>query len=295
MSWLYSRALVEEYSEENSLDGEQSAQLNAKPTPQAYLYKDKTTEFWSRFPSGITLQPLTANRGRDLLTWFLEGFPVKTSAQPEKEQESREVAPVCGRKWQELSVKYDRDSYSWKTHRCLFQEVLKPFSVTLPRWGMMRSGVLYQHLTSERPIKENESGFVPTPTVSDTTAGESRMNGDYKKYRGIDLATYARKWPTPRAGNPGSRKPGTGGKVLAEEVKKWPTPVKYDATPGGPNNHCNGLGKMAKTGKLETGNNGGQLNPKWVEWLMGWPLGWTDLKPLAMDKYQEWLQQHGSF
>ena len=29
---------------------------------------------------------------------------------------------------------------------------------------------------------------------------------------------------------------------------------------------------------------GGQLNPTWVEWLMGWTLGWTDLKPLAMDK-----------
>ena len=36
----------------------------------------------------------------------------------------------------------------------------------------------------------------------------------------------------------------------------------------------------------------GQLNPPWVEWLMGWPIGWTDLKPLAMDKFQEWQQQH---
>ncbi len=36
---------------------------------------------------------------------------------------------------------------------------------------------------------------------------------------------------------------------------------------------------------------GGQLNPTWVEWLMGWPLGWTDLRPLAMDKFQSWLQQ----
>jgi hypothetical protein len=24
--------------------------------------------------------------------------------------------------------------------------------------------------------------------------------------------------------------------------------------------------------------NGGKLNPKWVEWLMGFPLGWTDLE-----------------
>ena len=31
---------------------------------------------------------------------------------------------------------------------------------------------------------------------------------------------------------------------------------------------------------------GGKLNPTWVEWLMGWPLGWTDLKPLEMVKYQ---------
>ena len=30
---------------------------------------------------------------------------------------------------------------------------------------------------------------------------------------------------------------------------------------------------------------GGQLNPTWVEWLMGWPLGWTDLDASATDKY----------
>ncbi len=31
------------------------------------------------------------------------------------------------------------------------------------------------------------------------------------------------------------------------------------------------------------------------EYYMGWPIGWTDCKPLAMDKYQSWLQQHGRF
>lgn len=40
---------------------------------------------------------------------------------------------------------------------------------------------------------------------------------------------------------------------------------------------------------------GGQLNPTWVEWLMGWPLGWTDLKPLETDRFREWQQQHGGF
>ena len=37
---------------------------------------------------------------------------------------------------------------------------------------------------------------------------------------------------------------------------------------------------------------GGSLNPTWVEWLMGWPLGWTDLEPLETDKFQGWQQSH---
>jgi len=39
--------------------------------------------------------------------------------------------------------------------------------------------------------------------------------------------------------------------------------------------------------------NGGKLNPMWVEWLMGWPLGWTDLRVSAMDKFRQWCDSHG--
>ncbi|MFJ2457994.1 hypothetical protein ACIOVC_05495 [Pseudomonas neuropathica] len=39
---------------------------------------------------------------------------------------------------------------------------------------------------------------------------------------------------------------------------------------------------------------GGHLNPEWAEWLMGWPIGWTDLRPLATDKFQSWQQQHSN-
>ena len=37
---------------------------------------------------------------------------------------------------------------------------------------------------------------------------------------------------------------------------------------------------------------GGLLNPEWEEWLMGWCIGWTELKPLAMDRFREWQRQH---
>ncbi len=38
---------------------------------------------------------------------------------------------------------------------------------------------------------------------------------------------------------------------------------------------------------------GGQLNPPWVEWLMGWPIGQTDLEPLETDRFRQWLDSHG--
>ena len=34
---------------------------------------------------------------------------------------------------------------------------------------------------------------------------------------------------------------------------------------------------------------GGSLNPTWVEWLMGWPVGWTSLEPLNRENYDDWL------
>ena len=77
------------------------------------------------------------------------------------------------------------------------------------------------------------------------------------------------------------------------KVEAWPTP----RTKG----MCGGSGSWELLKKNTTieearqmgAGNGGQLNPMWVEWLMGWPLGWTDLKPLEMDKYHKWLEQHG--
>ena len=38
-----------------------------------------------------------------------------------------------------------------------------------------------------------------------------------------------------------------------------------------------------------------KVNPRWWEWLMGWPSMWSNLSPLETDKFQSWLQQHGVF
>ena len=60
---------------------------------------------------------------------------------------------------------------------------------------------------------------------------------------------------------------------LIQAAKLWPTPVASDknGTHGG-NMHGN-----LRTALHEAGETGGQLNPMWVEWLMGYPIGWTEL------------------
>ena len=40
---------------------------------------------------------------------------------------------------------------------------------------------------------------------------------------------------------------------------------------------------------------GGGYCPELPEWLMGWPIGWTDCEPLEMDRFRAWQQEHGGF
>ena len=70
-----------------------------------------------------------------------------------------------------------------------------------------------------------------TPNARD--CGGHTITKNYPDGFNKNLVTDVAKadnWPTPRAGNPGSRKPGTGGKVLSEEAKNWPTPLEDDAS-----------------------------------------------------------------
>lgn len=38
----------------------------------------------------------------------------------------------------------------------------------------------------------------------------------------------------------------------------------------------------------------GELNPDWVEWIMGWPIGWTSLKPMPVENMKQWLEKSGA-
>lgn len=288
MSWLFSQALVEAYSVANCLDGVPSAQLNVMPTPHPFWLKDKTMEpsRFSRF--GLTSLLLTADLGEGLLTWFRAASPAKTSAQLVKAQGLTENAPDSGKRWSGSFAKLDLLSCSWKTAQYSLLGGLELYSETWPRWGTMRSGECWERQTWERLTSETECGLLPTPLASIATHGGPKQR-DSSGRPGLQMA--AMSWPTPQAhdatkGNPNRvGRYGTkhGGRNLNDWVAKWPTPAARDWRH--PNKQpYSERGGGAKGEQLPNAV-GGALNPDWVEWLMGWPIGWTDLEPLGMDRY----------
>ena len=120
MSWLFSRALVVEYSVDTSLDGAPCAQLNVMPTPHKFWRNDKTMEFCDLSRFGLTLQLLTAIRGEELLMLFLAGFHVRTLASQGVAVGLKVSEADCGGRWPGSFAKYSTDSSSgsW-THRRL--------------------------------------------------------------------------------------------------------------------------------------------------------------------------------
>ena len=89
--------------------------------------------------------------------------------QPPKESTGSEAD--CGGVWRELFVKWNPSTSSWKTHQCLWEEDLPESSVTLPRWGMMRGGELWEGQASEPPHFENAYGLWPTPCAAGGETG----------------------------------------------------------------------------------------------------------------------------
>ena len=182
MSWLFSQALVEEYSEDTSSDGAQSAPLNGNPTQLAYLPPDRMTAFSRLSRFGMTFKPLTENLGKDVLTSFLAAFPAKTFQQQDEAQGLTEPDPECGHTWRELLARYDPDTSTWKTPQCSLLEDSIKFSEIWPRWGLMLAGASYRQQTLVLPIKETESGLSlnnsppPPPTLANTNSTYEQRN-----------------------------------------------------------------------------------------------------------------------
>ena len=199
--------------------------------------------------------------------------PAKTYQSQEIRQEYKtEPEAVYGQSAPVCLGSFDPDTPSLKTSQtCLMENGelgLSEYSGTFPRSGMMRSGTVYQLPNLARTITEIGSGL---------SATQERFY-----------------WRTPDTGIGGPTKALLEGKThresghaiqvrLADQVKMWPTPNASDNRDRGCMEDPS-VQRRIKIGKqiglstaVKDTRQAGTLNPTWVEWLMGFPLGHTDL------------------
>ena len=275
MSWLFSQALVAEYSAATCWGGAPFAPLSVMPTPHKFWRNDKTMEPSQLSRFGLTCAVLTEDHGAALLTWFLADSRVRTYQLPGMATASMVPALASGAKWHESSARYDLDSSTWKTHRCLWEEDLHWSSVTLPKWGMTRSGALFQHPTAERPISVTAFGLWQTIVADDAV---SRPGGKWNSRGEPKLSAEVKMWPTPTradgSGGPGHQGRKGGLNLRTAVSRSWPTPCASASKGSSPASLVRKTGKSRANDRIDhavMASDGGQLNPEWVEWLMGWP------------------------
>jgi hypothetical protein len=299
MSFIFSRVLAEESLQASCGAIDAYAPLNLIPTPKRSSSPGKTTEPFLHSRFGMTFEPLTDADCEELLTLWLAGFPARTLVQQEPATVSTESEAASGLKWRGSFAKFDPSESKWKTAQCSLLGDSDEFLETWPRWGSMLNGECYLRPIVALPICASASGFWQTPVADDSvnrTAGKWNSRGEPK------LSAEVKLWPTPTAslGSKGGRitpRKGREGGTLIEAVssRMWPTPCASASKGSSPAALTRKSGKDRSNDRIDhavMASDGGQLNPEWVEWLMGWPIGHTALKPLAMDRYQEWLQQH---
>ena len=307
--------------------------LKLESSEQAWMLEQSVTwrskfmskQYWSkRWKKGDYVQHLCGLMPKPSLhqsfvekyTDSLPDIPANRSVAQESEKEKK------------TQDTYGHISESTSGQLDLFGAFSKMSEVT-PRWGYGESCPIWKKKVTERSgdcsQRRKQARLTnasdasswrgwATPQASDHVEGARTAKESNQKCLGRDL-NQMDNWPTPRAGNPGSRKPGTGGKILAEEAKQHNGPPAQEKSNTSGKNHgswptarsSDAEGGRIKTEKTEKGFRSKReksdqyfgaklrdaaemekppsmkLNPNWVEQLMGLPIGWTDLGSWGME------------
>lgn len=164
-----------------------------------------------------------------------------------------------------------------------------------------RGDLIQQVRGNKSDSSHGEQRIFPTPRSRDWKGPELSPNGHHTT---IDsLPAVARMWPTPEHSD------GTGGRVSKElggtrpsgarraitlatavnhDSRLWPTPSAAMASQG-PGRQGRDGGPNLRTAVAD--EKPGPLSPDWTEWLLGLPVGWTDLSiedPVQFD----WLSEY---
>ena len=211
----------------------------------------------------------------------------------------------------ESFARLDPDTSSWKTSQLSLFGGSIEFSDRWPSSGSMRSGRCYRQPTAEHPTCDDDSGcWLPTPSATSYGSSNNGRRGDGSTFRlagkpSLNTMAKSGNWiPTPTAGDakssgsqnlPGSK--AHAGVSLTDFVRhgnsstpRLPTPAARDHRHPNKKSTAERRPGAEKKGEQLPNAVGGPLNPTWVEWLMGFPIGWGDCAASGMHRFRSWLR-----
>lgn len=162
---------------------------------------------------------------------------------------------------------FDQDSCSWRTcQQSLITDSEQSWQ-TLPRSGMTRNGFAYALPTVGRITTETGGGYLPTPdTRGFVNEGSIQM---------LSKKCDSKEEMFGMAHRAGKKK----------KEKYWPTPTAHNAK------ETNAPSESERNTPTLAAMVGGKLNPEWVEWLMGFPIGHTASRDWGMVNVRSKQQQ----
>lgn len=283
---------------------------NGTPTPRASSWRGWKTRRWSMRLFGTTSPRSMLDRG--VASWIAslrdshvshgplqggEEEPLMNGGSgPRSLESSANVSPASS------SSRTSLDSTDMAFVRCF---------PTLPRSGSMRNGRVFERAMSERRIDESGFSCWPTATTMDANSSARHTTTAEAMHGGTTLTDAIRAWPTstqPYGTNQGGgmgregpmrpsldmlasqwlspnahdgRRPedphSTQGANLARDATAWATPTARDVKGQDilGRNGSPSLPHQVMQVAGETTSQRAVLNPRFVEALMGLPIGWT--------------------
>ena len=205
------------------------------------------------------METLNESNGPTLFdpTLFVAATPASPLAPPAKGK-AKKTRATSGRGYDTPLAFLDPVTRSWKMYEatCLLGEL--PSLEKLPPSGIAQNGVLSLRPPWEPITDATESSSWPTPRASaamseDLNNVASRLaNGEPYKAK---LEQAVALWPTPKSSD-------------YKAARIWPIEKTKSRD----------MALRETIAERDPSAIGGRLNPEWVEWLMGFPTGWTDLK-----------------
>jgi hypothetical protein len=260
--------------------------------------------------STTTLEP-SMQMDIEELTSSAAAFHVNRGPQPGS-SEAQKMTATSGRSWLPLLQTYGLNGSLARMCEALLTSRWASSAVFLT-WkasGIKPRHLLFQLAPSMPRTDATEFGssprkMTPTPTASDHIERNSTSSEKLNPLTGksVSLDRFVKFWPdaeTQASGTPqmwptptGQDNPqvrGVGktvgtkrGTTLGGAVRMWPTPAAHEARLGYQDRTRGKKGTQKSLTTEVIDDMGGrqatigQLNPTWVEWLMGFPIGHTDL------------------